>query len=93
MQKEEEKPEDSAETIHFADIKDSKFVRPPEAVGDTVILGNATDAGDKQEPMIRRSLQGINKKAFGKALGLVLLSWLALPILYFMFCKKEKKNE
>ena len=35
----------------------------------------------------------VNKKAFGKALGLVCLSWLALPILYVMFCKKEVKEE
>lgn len=34
-----------------------------------------------------------NKIAFMKALGILALSWLALPILYYMFCKREVKND
>ena len=34
-----------------------------------------------------------NKTAFMKALGILALSWLALPILYYIFCKRGEKND
>jgi hypothetical protein len=35
----------------------------------------------------------IDKVALGKAIGVLAIGWLALPILYFMFKKKEVKND
>lgn len=42
---------------------------------------------------IKESVGKLDKIAFMKALGLVCLSWLALPILYYMFKKKEIKED
>ena len=35
----------------------------------------------------------VNKKALAKAIGVLAMSWLALPVLYYMFCKKGEKEE
>ena len=35
----------------------------------------------------------VNKMALGKALGVMAMSWFALPIVYYLFCKKEVKKE
>jgi hypothetical protein len=40
------------------------------------------------------NIKNIDKIALGKAIGVLAMSWLALPILYCMFKKKkEVKNE
>ena len=32
----------------------------------------------------------LDKVALGKAIGVLAMSWLALPVLYYMFCKRDK---
>lgn len=38
-------------------------------------------------------VRDIDKVALGKAFGVLAMSWLALPLLYFMFKKKEVTEE
>ena len=38
-------------------------------------------------------IKSIDKIALGKAVAVLAMSWLALPLLYIMFKKKEVKNE
>ena len=35
----------------------------------------------------------LDKVALGKAIGVLAMSWFALPVLYYMFCKKGEKEE
>ena len=42
---------------------------------------------------LRCRLAGVDKIALGKAVGVLAMSWLALPLLYIMFKKKGVKKE
>ena len=35
----------------------------------------------------------LDKKALGMAVGLMLISWAALPIVYFLLVRKKKRGE
>ena len=41
---------------------------------------------------IKESVSKLDKKVLGKAVGIMCLSWAALPIVYYLLLKKEKKK-
>ena len=35
----------------------------------------------------------INKKALAKAIGILMLSWMALPVIYWLLVRREKEEK
>jgi len=42
---------------------------------------------------IKEKLGKIDRVVFAKALGIIMLGWLALPIIYFILLRRKRENE
>ena len=68
-----------------------------ELVGPQRVLLNKNmvkeDKARSLELKVKEITEKIDKKAFAGAVGIMSISWFALPIVYWLIVKAQKKND
>ena len=49
--------------------------------------------GESAKVSIKEKLSKVDKAVLGKAVALMLMSWAALPIIYFILLRRKKEND